>query len=101
VYRTDPLLLFEPYFQGKMAVVWGGGWGDSGNKLFERILNLVKKTTEDNGHMHLDFMRVVKSVIVNEKNSFSPFALYVDHNHLSPKGNKLVADQLEQMIYGR
>ena len=50
------------------------------------------------GYEYRDWTEIVRDFMLKENTIFSRFALYVDHCHLSPLGNRLMAERLFDTI---
>ena len=63
--------------------------------LLRKELPLV---TRDLGFEYVDWTDIVNDFAEKERTILSRFALYVDHVHLSPLGNRLAAEKLYELL---
>ena len=73
---------------------WSRGKINKTHQLRQAMPELCKK----NGFLYYDWTDIVKEYMEHEKSLLSRFALYVDHVHLSPLGNRLMSEKLHDMI---
>jgi lysophospholipase L1-like esterase len=79
-------------------ILLGGGW--NGTKI-NKTSSLRQKTpivARRMGFAYADWTNIVDQFRQREGSIFSPFALYVDHCHLSHRGSRLMAAKLSALI---
>ena len=59
----------------------------------------VREVSLRHGFAYADYTDVVSDYMRSSGSSFSPFALYFDHVHLSPAGNRLLAREIHEALH--
>ena len=74
------------------------GWSEQRLEKTHILRKYLPEIAAEYGFAYHDWTDVVYSFMMQEKSVFSSFALYSDHAHLSPLGNRLMADALFSII---
>ena len=74
------------------------GWSDERIEKIHKLRQALPKICKELEFDYIDWADILKSYMETEKTLFSRFALYVDHGHLSPLGNRLIADKVYNTI---
>jgi len=67
------------------------GWKEKRIKKTDALRDALPEMCKKYGYEYYDWTEIVTDFMQKEKSIFSRFALYVDHCHLSPLGNRLMA----------
>jgi lysophospholipase L1-like esterase len=70
------------------------GWKQKRIEKTHALRSALPKICKEYGYGYSDWTDIVDDFLEGEKNIFSRFALYADHCHLSPLGNRLMAEEL-------
>jgi hypothetical protein len=54
--------------------------------------------SSERGFLFSDWTSIVDRFMAEQRSIFSRFALYVDHAHLSPLGNQLLANEVLDLL---
>jgi len=75
-------------------------WGEDNPKIEKTHLlrQSLPKIAAELGFEYHDWTKNVGNIMKNEKSMFSRFSLFCDHAHLSPLGNRLMANDLFSII---
>lgn len=76
----------------------GLGWSEQRIEKTHTLRKYFPEITDELGFAYYDWSDVVQNFMMQEKTIFSRFALYSDHAHLSPLGNRLMAGELLSIV---
>jgi hypothetical protein len=74
------------------------GWKQERIEKTHALRSALPRICEEYGYGYYDWTDIVDNFLKVEKSIFSRFALYADHCHLSPLGNKLMAESVFKTI---
>ena len=77
------------------------GWSPEMIEVTEQLREGLPGTTRELGFEYLDWSSIVTDYTKETGSIFQRFDLYVDHVHLSPKGNRLAAEQVYSLLNHR
>ena len=98
-FDNKVIVLFETYMEYNLRDFFlENGWSDEKIEKTHSLRKSLPKITADLRFEYHDWTEEVSKFMENEKSIFSRFALYTDHTHLSPLGNRLMANALFSII---
>lgn len=98
-FDYPPVVVLETYLEYSLQDFFvDGGWGNAKLRETDELRVATRKFAADIGFTYGDWADVVTDFRSRERAPFSPFALYVDHTHLSPRGNGLMAGLLLSLM---
>ena len=98
-FDNKVIVLLETYMEYNLRDFFlEKGWSDEDIEKTHSLRQSLPKITADLGFEYHDWTEDVSKFMENEKSIFSRFALYSDHDHLSPLGNRLMANTLFSII---
>ena len=74
------------------------GWKQERIEKTHALRSALPKICKEYGYGYYDWTDIVDDFLKVEKSIFSRFALYADHCHLSPLGNRLMAEKLFKIM---
>ena len=74
------------------------GWNEKNIQGTNLLRNSLKPIMEELNFNYHDWTDTVSNFMEQEKSIFSRFALYADHAHLSPLGNRMLAKRMYSII---
>ena len=74
------------------------GWSKKKIGKTHQLRQAMPELCKTNDFAYYDWTDIVEDYRVQEKSFLSGFALYADHVHLSPLGNRLLAEKLYNII---
>jgi lysophospholipase L1-like esterase len=74
------------------------GWPDQHIEKTHILRKFLPEMADEFGFEYQDWTDVVQNFMMQQQSVFSRFALYSDHAHLSPLGNRLMAGELFSII---
>lgn len=89
-FDRPTIVILHTYMEYNFDFLFKDSWWAYTDKLRPLFINKSKES----GFIYLDWSNLLKSYQVQNKSAFSGLELYVDHCHLSPKGNALIAEQI-------
>lgn len=98
-FDNNVVIVLETYMEYNLRdIMLDNGWSD------DRIIktSLLRKKmaglSSERGFLFSDWTRIVDRFMAEQRSIFSRFALYVDHAHLSPLGNQLLANEVLDLL---
>jgi hypothetical protein len=70
------------------------GWPHERVESLTRLRRDMAAITSEARFAFVDWGGIVEGIRAREKTIFAPWALYVDHAHLSPRGNRILAEEI-------
>lgn len=93
------IVLLETYMEYNLRDFFlEKGWSGENIEKTHSLRQSLPKITADLRFEYHDWTEDVRKFMENEKSIFSRFALYTDHAHLSPLGNRIMANTLFSII---
>ena len=74
------------------------GWKQKRIEKTHALRSALPRICKEYGYGYYDWTEVVDDFLKVEKSIFSRFALYADHAHLSPLGNRLLAEKVVRIM---
>ena len=74
------------------------GWSRDRIDRTDALRAEIARSSEARGFGFIDWTDIVNEYLRTSRSVFAPFALYADHCHLSPLGNRLLAESLAATI---
>ena len=74
------------------------GWKEERIEKTHALRRALPGICKEYGYGYYDWTNIVEDFLKGEKSVFSRFALYADHCHLSPLGNRLMAQRVVKTI---
>lgn len=98
-FDNKVIVLFETYMEYNLRDFFlEKGWSNEEIEQTHSLRQTLPKITADLRFDYHDWADDVSKFMESEKSIFSRFALYTDHTHLSPLGNRLMANTLFSII---
>jgi hypothetical protein len=98
-FNNNIIIMFETYMEYNLRDFFlDRGWSDKKIEKTHSLRKSLPKISADFGFEYYDWTETVSNFMNKEKSIFSRFALYSDHAHLSPLGNRLMANELISII---
>jgi hypothetical protein len=98
-FNNNIIIIFETYMEYNLRDIFlDSGWSDKRIEKTHSLRMSLPKITAGFGFEYYDWTDAVSKFMDKEKSIFSRFALYSDHAHLSPLGNRLLANELQSII---
>ena len=76
----------------------GEGWPPDEIRRTEDLYRALPGIAARHGFEYIDWLALVRDVTRESGSIFAPFALYVDHGHLSPRANRLAAEAIHDAL---
>jgi lysophospholipase L1-like esterase len=96
------IVFLETYLEYNVRdVLLTQGWEDSRINQTKRLRAYLPEYARSIGFLYADWSDLVNDYRRSLKSVFAPFALYVDHSHLSPMGNRLMAEKIAALLQTR
>ena len=87
------MLIFHTYLEYNARDFFlEAGWSDDFVRKTSELRDLLPDLAREYGFIYSDWSDEVADFSKRERSIFARFALYADHCHLSPLGNRLMAD---------
>ncbi|MGB5718071.1 MAG: SGNH/GDSL hydrolase family protein [Gammaproteobacteria bacterium] len=94
-FDNNIIIVLETYMEYNLRdIILGSGWSGDDIARTSLLRNKMAGLSSDHGFLFSDWASIVDRFMENERSIFSRFALYVDHAHLSPLGNRLLAREV-------
>jgi lysophospholipase L1-like esterase len=74
------------------------GWKKERIEKTHALRRALPRISKEYGYGYYDWTDIVDDFMKEEKSIFSRFSLYADHCHLSPLGNRLMAESVFKTI---
>jgi lysophospholipase L1-like esterase len=98
-FANNIIIVLHTYMEYNLRDIFlDKGWSDEWIEKTHQLRQAFPKMCKKQEFAYFDWTDIVESYMEAEKSLFSRFALYVDHGHLSPLGNRLIADKLYNTI---
>ena len=98
-FNNNIIVVLETYMEYNLKDFFlDKGWSDPKINKTHSLRQAFPKIIEEFGFAYHDWTENVSIFMKEEKSIFSRFALYADHAHLSPLGNRLLANELFSII---
>lgn len=98
-FEHKPIVVLETYLEYNLRDFFGEqGWGKRKLGRTDALRGATREQSAELGFGYADWSDDVSAFRQRERGLFAPFALYVDHTHLSPRGNELMADRLLALL---
>lgn len=93
------VILLHTYLQPNIApILLEFGWEQDMLDKTQAIRDAARQSSAQHGFTHLDWTDIVRQYREEAGTVFSPFALYVDHCHLSAAGNALASQAIHEAL---
>jgi hypothetical protein len=80
-------------------VLLESGWRQKRIDATDDVRRRLRDLTAEAGFVFVDWTEVANDHAEQERTIFSKFGLYVDHSHLSPRGNLLFAERIYERMF--
>ena len=98
-FDHPPIVVLETYLEYSLQDFFmDEGWGKKKLRKTDELRVETQEQAAKLGFVYSDWSDDVSAFSEREKSIFAPFALYVDHTHLSPRGNMLMAERLKALM---
>jgi lysophospholipase L1-like esterase len=98
-FNNNIIIMLETYMEYNLRDFFlDKGWSDKRIEKTHSLRKSLPKITAEFGFEYYDWTEIASDFMNKEKSIFSRFALYSDHAHLSPLGNRLMANELFSII---
>jgi lysophospholipase L1-like esterase len=98
-FNNNIILVLHTYMQYNLRDIFlEKGWKDKRVENTTRLRDKMRVAAETAGFSYYDWTDLVSNHMRTKKSLFARFALYNDHCHLSPLGNRLMAEKLSDLV---
>jgi lysophospholipase L1-like esterase len=98
-FNNNIIIMLETYMEYTLHDFFlDTDWSDKRIEETHSLRRSLPKITAEFGFEYYDWTETVSNFMKKEKSIFSRFALYSDHAHMSPLGNRLMANELFSII---
>jgi len=98
-FDQNVIVILETYMEYALRDIFlDDGWSRKKIKKTHQLRQAMPELCKNNGFAYYDWTDMVEDYRVQKKSFLSGFALYADHVHLSPLGNRLLAEKLHYII---
>ncbi|RJP20182.1 MAG: SGNH/GDSL hydrolase family protein [Candidatus Omnitrophota bacterium] len=94
IYNNKIIIVLHTYMEYTLRDLIFSSTSDKRNREISELRPFMKNMCEKLGFEYCDWSAIVERYSVESQSIFSRFALYVDHCHLSPLGNQLMAQDI-------
>lgn len=94
-FNNRVIVVYHDFMENCLADIFLGGMLEPSND-FRRSWSVECRRR---GFRYIDWPDLVHRFKTDQQSIFAPFALYADHCHFSPLGNKLLADEIYRVSY--
>jgi hypothetical protein len=98
-FGDNVIIVLHTYMEYTLRDIFlENGWKEERIDKTHALRRALPRISEKYGYGYSDWTDIVDDFLRGEKNIFSRFALYADHCHLSPMGNRMMAEKLFKTI---
>jgi lysophospholipase L1-like esterase len=98
-FNNNIVVVLQTYMEYTLRDIFlENGWKQKRIEKTHALRSALPKICKEYGYGYYDSTEIVDDFLKVEKSIFSRFALYADHAHLSPLGNRLLAEELFKTI---
>jgi lysophospholipase L1-like esterase len=98
-FDHNVIIIFQTYMEYNLRDIFlYDGWSKKKIDKTHQLRQAMPELCKNNDFVYYDWSDMVEDYRVQEKSFLSGFALYADHVHLSPLGNRLLAEKLFDII---
>jgi lysophospholipase L1-like esterase len=98
-FNNNIMIMLHTYMEYNLRDIFlQDGWREKRIEKTHALRSALPKICKEYGYGYYDWTDIVDDFLKVEKSIFSRFALYADHCHLSPLGNRLMAEKLFKTI---
>jgi lysophospholipase L1-like esterase len=98
-FNNNIIVILQTYMEYNLRDIFlEYGWSEKRIQKTHSLRRALPEICAKRGFGYYDWTDIVSDFMKEEKSIFSRFALYVDHVHLSPLGNRLLAEKLLNTI---
>jgi len=91
-FSDNIIIVLHTYMEYNLRDIFlEDGWKEKRIQKTHALRSALPKMCKEYGYDYYDWTDIVADFMEREKSIFSRFALYADHCHLSPLGNRLMA----------
>jgi lysophospholipase L1-like esterase len=94
-FSDNIIIVLHTYMEYNLRDIFlEDGWKEKRIKKTDALRGALPEMCKKYGYEYYDWTEIVVDFMEKEKSIFSKFALYADHCHLSPLGNRLMAGEV-------
>jgi hypothetical protein len=98
-FGDNIILILHTYMEYNLRDIFlDKGWKKERVENTTRLRNKMRVAAGNAGFAYYDWTDLVSNHMKQEESLFARFALYNDHCHLSPSGNRLMAEKLSALV---
>jgi len=98
-FNNNIVVVLHTYMEYNLRdILLQDGWKEKRIQKTHALRSALPKICKEYGYGYYDWTDIVDDFLKLEKSIFSRFALYADHCHLSPLGNRLMAEKLFKIM---
>jgi hypothetical protein len=98
-FGDNVIIVLHTYMEYTLRDIFlENGWKGERIEKTHALRKALPSIAKEYGYGYSDWTDIVDDFLKGEKSIFSRFALYADHCHLSPLGNKLMAESVLKII---
>ena len=94
-FGDNVIIVLHTYMEYTLRDIFlENGWKKERIEKTHALRSALRGMSKEYGYRYYDWTDIVDDFMKGERSVFSRFALYADHCHLSPLGNRLMAEKL-------
>jgi lysophospholipase L1-like esterase len=98
-FNNNIVVVLQTYMEYNLRDIFlQDGWKEKRIQKTHALRRALPRISEEYGYEYYDWAEIVDEFMIRENSIFSRFALYADHAHLSPLGNRLMAESVFKTI---
>jgi hypothetical protein len=98
-FNNNIVVVLQTYMEYNLRDIFlQDGWKEERIEKTHALRSALPSICKEYGYGYYDWTEVVDDFLKVEKSIFSRFALYADHAHLSPLGNRLLAEKVVRIM---
>ena len=98
-FNNNIVVVLQTYMEYNLRDIFiQDGWKEKHIQKTHALRSALPSICKEYGYGYYDWTDIVDGFLKVEKSIFSRFALYADHAHLSPLGNRLMAEKLFKIM---
>ncbi|MGD9338751.1 MAG: SGNH/GDSL hydrolase family protein [Syntrophobacterales bacterium] len=98
-FNNNIIVMLHTYMEYNLRDIFlQNGWTDKRIQKTHELRRALPRISKKYGYEYSDWTEIVDEFMIRESSILSRFALYADHCHLSPLGNRLMAEKLLKIM---
>jgi lysophospholipase L1-like esterase len=98
-FNNNIVVVLHTYMEYNLRdILLQDGWKEKRIQKTHALRRALPRISKEYGYEYYDWAEIVDEFMIRENSILSRFALYADHAHLSPLGNRLMAEKLFKIM---